>query len=418
MTLPNSLGFGGTGWHGEDAVPTRTTLSSLVTLANEIRTDHNALLTKLDGDTGVPSTNYAAQRAIAAAAVSSIPASLGEGGTRVHGDEAVALRVILQAIRTLVNEAKVDHNALRVKLADDSLGDTDYDQVTATDEVQIITITGDTGGTYTLTYSGQTTEAIDPTATAAEVQAALEQLSNIEVGDIAVTGSAGGPYTVTFGGLLADENVAAITSTVTELDGTNEIQTVTVNATGGTFTITYSGQTTAAIAFNAAASAVTSALEALSNIAPGDVVVTGGPGAAGGGTPYTLTFGGTLANQNVAAVTTGAGSLTGGAGTATVATPTPGVAPTVVITTDTPGVSPLTVVSDDVAVISDEAFTAGAGAHGEAGRNVKDAITASIALANELKAKHNALLAKLDADGTVNLTNYVADRTIAADDVA
>jgi hypothetical protein len=65
----------------------------------------------------------------------------------------------------------------------------------------------------------------------------------------------------------------------------NEAQTVTITGTptGGTFTLTYSGQTTAAIAYNANAAAVQSALEALSNLAPGDVTVTGGPGP---GTPY------------------------------------------------------------------------------------------------------------------------------------
>ena len=43
---------------------------------------------------------------------------------------------------------------------------------------------------------------------------------------------------------------------------------------GGTFTLTYNGQTTAAIAYNATAAQVQSALEALNNVAPGDVVVT------------------------------------------------------------------------------------------------------------------------------------------------
>lgn len=89
---------------------------------------------------------------------------------------------------------------------------------------------------------------------------------------------------------------------------TNEVQTATVTGspTGGTFTLTYSGQTTAAIAFNATAAVVQAALIALSNLAPGDVVVTG---VAGG--PYTLTFGGTLLGDNVASLTA-TGSLTGG----------------------------------------------------------------------------------------------------------
>jgi hypothetical protein len=89
----------------------------------------------------------------------------------------------------------------------------------------------------------------------------------------------------------------------------SEVQTVTVSGapTGGTFTLTYAGQTTSALAYNAAAATVQTALEALSNLAPADVVVTG---SAGG--PYTITFGGTLANANVAQMTASGASLTGG----------------------------------------------------------------------------------------------------------
>ncbi len=89
----------------------------------------------------------------------------------------------------------------------------------------------------------------------------------------------------------------------------NEVQSVTITGgpTGGTFTLTYSGQTTAGIAYNAAASAVQTALEALSNLAPGDVVVTGNAGG-----PYTVAFAGTLAATNVAQMTASGASLTGG----------------------------------------------------------------------------------------------------------
>lgn len=90
----------------------------------------------------------------------------------------------------------------------------------------------------------------------------------------------------------------------------NEKQSITITGTptGGTFTLTYSGQTTAGIAYNANAAAVQAALEALSNIAPGDVVVTGGPGP---GTPWVVEFAGTLAMTNVALMTA-VSSLTGG----------------------------------------------------------------------------------------------------------
>ena len=107
---------------------------------------------------------------------------------------------------------------------------------------------------------------------------------------------------------------------VNPIVATPEVQTITVDATGGTFTVTHAGSTTAALAFNVSASAFTTAMGIAG---AGACVVTGGPGAAGGGTPYTLTwpFGAAVAP------TTDATSLTGGAGTAVVATVTPGVTP-------------------------------------------------------------------------------------------
>lgn len=93
--------------------------------------------------------------------------------------------------------------------------------------------------------------------------------------------------------------------------GVNEVQTVTIptTATGGTYTLTYSGQTTGAIAYNANAATVQTALLALSNLDTGDVVVSGGPG---GTAALVITFGGTLAETNVGQITA-TGSLTGAA---------------------------------------------------------------------------------------------------------
>jgi hypothetical protein len=110
-----------------------------------------------------------------------------------------------------------------------------------------------------------------------------------------------------------DENLYRITWHETQLPipegAANEIQQITVDATGGTFTITYSGQTTTAIAYNATPTVVRTALEALSNIAPGEVVVTGADGG-----PWTVEFAGTLGGINVAKMTTTGTSLTGGGG--------------------------------------------------------------------------------------------------------
>lgn len=90
-----------------------------------------------------------------------------------------------------------------------------------------------------------------------------------------------------------------------------EKQTVTITGTptGGTFTLTYSGQTTSGIAYNATASTVQTALEALSNIAVGDISVSGGPGP---GTPYVVSFIGDLLGSDPAQMTASAAGLTGG----------------------------------------------------------------------------------------------------------
>lgn len=80
--------------------------------------------------------------------------------------------------------------------------------------------------------------------------------------------------------------------------------TVAIQAVGGTFPLTYAGQTTTQIAWNATAETVQAALEALSTVGAGNVTVTGDPGdyiivfsgvtgtLTGAGTVSTLTAGG------------------------------------------------------------------------------------------------------------------------------
>lgn len=104
-----------------------------------------------------------------------------------------------------------------------------------TNEVQTLTVTGaPAGGTFTITWSGQTTAAIAYNATAAVVQTALEALSNIAPGDVAVTGAAGGPWTLTWGGAQLGENVAAPTTTETFTGGTSPDITIATTTAGGT----------------------------------------------------------------------------------------------------------------------------------------------------------------------------------------
>lgn len=126
-------------------------------------------------------------------------------------------------------------------------------------------------------------------------------LSGLPLGKVTATGRYG-PY----GGRAAEVQTATITGT----------------PTGGTYTLTFDGETTAAIAYNAAASAVQTALEALANINSGDVVCAGGPHP---GTAVTVTFGGQYLGLNVPQMTAASGSLTGG------------TSPTVTVTTTTAG---------------------------------------------------------------------------------
>lgn len=103
-----------------------------------------------------------------------------------------------------------------------------------TDEVQTATVTGaPTGGTFTLTWNGQTTAAIAYNATAATVQTALAALSNIGAGNVTVTGVAGGPYTVDFVGTLANTDVAQMTATASLTGGTSPGVTIATTTAGG-----------------------------------------------------------------------------------------------------------------------------------------------------------------------------------------
>lgn len=86
-----------------------------------------------------------------------------------------------------------------------------------------------------------------------------------------------------------------------------QLITLTGTPSGGTFTLAYEGATTAALASNATATAVQTALHALPAIGASGVSVRGRPGG-----PYTATFGGTLATD-AGPLTLAVNALTGGA---------------------------------------------------------------------------------------------------------
>ncbi len=133
--------------------------------------------------------------------------------------------------------------------------------------------------------------------------------------------------------IQVDSPLPAITNQV-EIDGysqrvltaqpaADEIQTVSLSGlpTGGTFTLSFDGQTTAPIPYNATADQVAAALEALPDIGQGNLADTLGPVNTG---LVSLTFQGALGATNVDQIT-GDGSglitpmgLTGGVITSTV----------------------------------------------------------------------------------------------------
>ena len=108
------------------------------------------------------------------------------------------------------------------------------------DNLQTVTIGGGaTGGTFTLSYKGQTTANITYSAalTSATVNTAFQLLSTVST-NCTVTGSAGGPYIFTFSGPLAsDMSAVGVTNT---------------GLTGGTPTVSSVAQAYAAFKHNMA----------------------------------------------------------------------------------------------------------------------------------------------------------------------
>lgn len=86
--------------------------------------------------------------------------------------------------------------------------DVGWQNVSATSEVETITINGSpTGGQFFLVFGDQATTALAYNAASSAVQSALRALTAIGSGNVTVSGSAGGPYTVTFAGSLANKAI-------------------------------------------------------------------------------------------------------------------------------------------------------------------------------------------------------------------
>lgn len=150
-----------------------------------------------------------------------------------------------------------------------------------------------TGGTFTLSYGGQTTLPIRYDASSAAITGALVALSTINadgatVAPVQASGAvvpfqfdvtiAGGNSTLTGAGSLTNATASAAV-----VDGGTV--TLTNAPTGGTYTLRFGAQGTTALAHDASPATVQAALAALVGVGAGNVTVTGTA------TQYTVVFG-------------------------------------------------------------------------------------------------------------------------------
>lgn len=203
---------------------------------------------------------------------------------------------------------------------------------------------GSTAGyTYTLTLAGQTTSPIDAGANMASIKSFISTLSNVDDNQLNVT-SDGNVVTIEFTGtegqadqsqlvasVFSGSNIQSISINVTSsnavaaIPAVNETQTVrlTGSPSGGTFTLTFGANTTAGLAYNAAAATIQSALQGLASIGSGNATVSGSSGG-----PWTITFAGSLAGANQNQLVADGTALTGGTtNNVTLATVTPSSGP-------------------------------------------------------------------------------------------
>lgn len=106
----------------------------------------------------------------------------------------------------------------------------------ASNAKETVTISGTpTGGTFALTFKGQTAAGITYSAAASAVQAALEALSTIGTGNVTVTVTGSGPYVTEFVGDLAGVAQPLMTATGSFTGGTSPGIAVASTQTGGVY---------------------------------------------------------------------------------------------------------------------------------------------------------------------------------------
>lgn len=266
-------------------------------------------------------------------------------------------------------------------------------------------------GSFTLSWGGNTTSALPYNATPTQVQTALNALASITTaGGVSVVGIQGGPWQVIWttagsqalitadtdllfpasGSEIYEDRAGAsgiteiqviglivqpaalassftafpsaavsVAQTQTGASGVPSVQTVSVNADayGGFFTLSFNGQTTAAIAYNATAATIAAALIALSTVGAANITVQGAFPA------WTVSFGGACTGSQPAITGNATGLLVpvGASGTLHLDTPgievllsgKPSITTTLAIRADYGGSSPTTKVTAPVTILND-----------------------------------------------------------------
>ncbi len=187
----------------------------------------------------------------------------------------------------------------------------------ATNAIQTIFVDdplpGDGLRPFTLSFDGYTTALLNVTTSAADVEAALEGLPSIGAGNVVVS-KVDNVFVVRFQGTLTNRLLSVLTAGagdahvfiavrepgIDKLDPTqfppsadssarNDLQVLSIDATGGTFRLEFGGQLTGALAHNASADEVRDALQRLLGNRFADDIAVGRFGTA-----YQILFQGIL----------------------------------------------------------------------------------------------------------------------------
>jgi hypothetical protein len=256
-------------------------------------------LAEIEGCESVPfdATMSLAPTTNAAGASSGIDVSLHVPQESITDPDGRAPADLKKAVVTLPEGVTLNASAV------DGLGSCAEQQIGIDRVERQIVGVGGRGAPVVLTFGGEATPALPQVSTAAQVQAALEALPNVAPGDVTVVGRRGGPWTIDFAGSMNGVDVPSIGGTRSEL------QLLSVAARGGTYTLSYEGETTESLPHVAEVDEVQAALEALPNIAPGDIEVGGGPTLGRISQnwqhrAFRIAFRGSLEGTDVAAITT------------------------------------------------------------------------------------------------------------------